>query len=97
MGIGLDGARFLQESRAEEAQRSTGAAWFELGICYSSGTGGAVIDLVEAHKWFNLAAMSGLEDAQHWRAEIACDMTPRQIVDAQKAARAFLRTETRPN
>lgn len=95
MGISLAGARFLHESRAEDTQRDSGSAWFDLGICYSSGTGGATIDLVEAHKWFNLAAMSGLEEAQQCRAEIAEDMTPRQIADAQKAARAFLRTEAR--
>lgn len=95
MGVGYQAARFLHESRAEEAQRDAAAAWFELGICYSSGTGGTVIDLVEAHKWFNLAAMSGLEEAQQCRTEIACDMTPGQIAAAQKAARAFLQSGTR--
>lgn len=96
MGISQKGARFLSESRVEDAaQNNSSTAWFDLGICYSSGTGGAVIDLVEAHKWFNLAAMSGVEEAQEWRAEIACDMTPRQIADAQKAARAFLQAGAR--
>jgi len=98
MGISQKGARFLSESRVEgAAQNKSSTAWFDLGICYSSGTGGAMIDLVEAHKWFNLAAMSGVEEAQAWRAEIACDMTPRQIADAQKAARAFLQAGARPN
>ena len=97
MGISQKGALFLAESRVEDAAHTNSTAWFELGICYSSGTGGAVIDLVEAHKWFNLAAMTGSEQAQEWRAEIACDMTPRQIADAQKAARAFLQTGARPN
>ncbi|KZE17842.1 MULTISPECIES: SEL1-like repeat protein [Sphingomonas] len=97
MGISQKGARFLSESRVEDASANNSTAWFDLGICYSSGTGGAMIDLVEAHKWFNLAAMSGVEEAQAWRAEIACDMTPRQIADAQKAARAFLQAGARPN
>jgi TPR repeat protein len=91
MGQSLRGARFLAESRVMDAKRNRSTEWFDLGICYSSGTGGAGIDLVEAHKWFNLAAMSGLDSAQEWRAEIANDMTARQIADAQKAARAFLR------
>ncbi len=97
MGISQKGARFLSESRAEDAGQDNSTAWFDLGICYSSGTGGATIDLVEAHKWFNLAAMSGVEEAQEWRAEIACDMTARQIADAQKAARAFLQSGARVN
>lgn len=97
MGISQKGARFLSESRVEDTAPQNSTAWFDLGICYSSGTGGAMIDLVEAHKWFNLAAMTGSEQAQAWRAEIACDMTPRQIADAQKAARAFLQGGARPN
>jgi TPR repeat protein len=97
MGISQKGARFLSESRVEDAGQHNSTAWFDLGICYSSGTGGATIDLVEAHKWFNLAAMSGVEEAQEWRAEIACDMTARQIADAQKAARAFLQSGARVN
>ncbi len=69
-----------------------GLHWLDLGIRYSSGTDGTRIDLVEAHKWFNLAAMSGLDTAQEWRSEIATDMTARQIAQAQKAARAFVAT-----
>ncbi len=74
-----------------------GPAWLDLGIRYSSGTDGTRIDLVEAHKWFNLAAMSGLDSAQEWRSEIATDMTARQIAEAQKAARAFLVSGARAN
>ena len=48
------------------------------------------IDLIEAHKWFNLAALYGDERAAEWRAEIAEDMTAREIVEAQKAARAII-------
>ena len=97
MGISQKGARFLSESRAEDAGAKDSTAWFDLGICYSSGTGGTVIDLVEAHKWFNLAAMSGLERAQECRAEIAGDMSAREIAAAQKAARAFLQGSGRLN
>ncbi len=74
-----------------------GSAWFDLGMRYSSGGGGTGIDLVEAHKWFNLAAMLGLDSAQAWRSEIAADMTAAQIAAAQKAARAFLSGGTRAN
>ncbi len=97
MGTSQGSAVFLMESRLNDAKRGNETAWFELGICYSSGTGGAVVDLVEAHKWFNLAAMSGLERAQECRAEIAGDMTAREIATAQKAARAFLQGSARLN
>lgn len=65
-------------------------AQVELGMIFSSGSGGTVVDLVEAHKWFNLAALNGSEQAHFARADIAGEMTPREIAVAQKAARAFL-------
>lgn len=65
-------------------------ALFDLGMVCASGAGGTVVDLVQAHKWFNLAALIGSEAAASARAEIACDMTARDIALAQKAARAFL-------
>jgi TPR repeat protein len=37
---------------------------------YSSGAGVAV-DLVQAHKWFNIAAMRGHQDGARLRREIA--------------------------
>ena len=38
---------------------STGEDLFRMAIAYSSGQGGAPIDLVSAHMLFNLAAMRG--------------------------------------
>lgn len=91
MGSSLKSARFLIESRLREAARGDANACFDLGIVYSSGAEGVDVDLVEAHKWFNIAAVTGSEPAQHCRAEIAEDMTAREIIAAQKAARAWLR------
>ncbi|MEI9926516.1 MAG: SEL1-like repeat protein [Sphingomonas sp.] len=90
MGMSLMSARFLVESRLRSAARGDSQACFDLGIVYSSGAEGTDIDLIEAHKWFNLAAMSGSIRAQECRAEIAEDMTAREIIEAQKAARAWL-------
>ncbi|WP_066727065.1 sel1 repeat family protein [Sphingomonas pituitosa] len=84
-------ARFLIESRLRDATRGSADACFDLGIVYSSGAEGVTIDLVEAHKWFNIAAMTGSTEAQACRADIAEDMTAREIIEAQKAARAWLR------
>lgn len=90
MGNGLKSARFLIESRLREAAGGDATACYDLGIVYSSGAEGMDIDLIEAHKWFNLAAMSGSARAQECRAEIAGDMSPSEIVEAQKSARAWL-------
>jgi TPR repeat protein len=96
MGSSLKSARFLVESRLRDAARGDANACYDLGMVYSSGADGVGIDLVEAHKWFNIAAVSGSEAAQACRAEIAEDMSAREIIDAQKAARAWLRgTEVR--
>jgi TPR repeat protein len=59
-------------------------------MAYSTGTTGVVLDLVEAHKWFNLAAVAGNVAAQECRAEIADEMTAREISIAQRAARDWL-------
>lgn len=65
---------------------------FELGLIACSGRNGPV-DLVEAHKWFNLAAMNGNEEAKRYRLDISADMTKLEIAAAQKAARAWLATK----
>jgi hypothetical protein len=48
------------------------------------------IDLVAAHKWFNLAAVRGVEAAKGWRNQLAAEMVPTQIAEAQKLAREWL-------
>ena len=67
---------------------------FELGIVYSVGRE-MPIDLVAAHKWFNLAAMKGNAEAIQLRREIADQMSDREIAAAQRAARDWL-GENRP-
>jgi TPR repeat protein len=95
MGNSLKSARFLIESRLRDAATGDANACYDLGIVYSSGAEGVDIDLIEAHKWFNLAAMTGSERAMEARAEIAEDMTAREIIAAQKAARDWLMSTQR--
>ena len=92
MGTSLKHAQFLLESRLAEAARGDSDACYDLGMVYSSGAAGIGIDLIEAHKWFNLAAVAGSEAAMACRSEIAEDMTAREIATAQKAARAWLQS-----
>ncbi len=90
MGHSLKAGMFLIESRMADAARGDVKALYELGIAYSTGTGGVEIDFIEAHKWFNLAALNGSAMAQECRADIAEDMTAREIAEAQRQARAWL-------
>jgi hypothetical protein len=62
---------------------------FELGMMYSIGRD-VPVDLVSAHKWFNLAAMKGNLEAVRLRREIAEQMSDADIAAAQRAARAYL-------
>lgn len=66
------------------------AAFYALGMQCSIG-GEAPTDLVSAHKWFNLAAMGGNEDAIRLRREIAAQMSNTDIGAAQRAARDFIK------
>jgi hypothetical protein len=63
---------------------------FGLGMVFSAGAGVA-IDLVQAHKWFNIAAMRGHKDAAQMRREIAEQMSDSEIGCAQRAARDWLK------
>lgn len=90
MVSGLKSVDFALESRLRNAARGDAHALFDLGVSHSTGSGGVALDLIEAHKWFNLAAMSGLRAGQAARAEIADDMTAREVAEAQRRARAWL-------
>jgi hypothetical protein len=69
---------------------AAGDMLFELGMMYSVGRE-MPIDLISAHKWFNLAAMKGNADAIRLRREIADQMSEVDIATAQRAARDWLR------
>ncbi len=66
-------------------------ALYDLGLLYSTGQG-VDLDLVEAHKWFNLAAMMGLQRAAVDRSDLARDMSTLEISNAQRQAREWQAT-----
>ena len=68
-------------------------ALYDLGVIYSTASHGAAYDLIEAHKWFNLAAARGHEEASWCRADISDEMTAREIAEAQRRARDWLAEE----
>ena len=79
---------------AAAAQGNT-SAYFDLGVAYSTGSNGLDCDLIEAHKWFNLAASRGHDEASWCRADISEEMTAREIAEAQRRARQWLADERR--
>jgi len=90
MGHSIKSAAFLIESRIAKAVTGDVKALYELGVAYSTGSNGVEVDLIEAHKWFNLAALNGSLAAQECRADIAEEMSAREIAEAQRQARAWL-------
>jgi hypothetical protein len=62
---------------------------FERGLYWASGRSG-VVNLVAAHKWFNLAALKGRADAVPLRREVAELMSEVEIATAQREARVWM-------
>ena len=89
MGNSFKSANFLMESRLADAARGDADALLDLGMAYSSGSGGVEVDLIEAHKWFNLAALKGRVDAIPMRREVA------ELMSDVEIAAAALETLTR--
>jgi TPR repeat protein len=94
-GDHLSGGDMLVATCLAAAAQGDHSAYFDLGVAYSTGSHGVDCDLIEAHKWFNLAAVSGHEDAAMCRHDVAEEMTAREIAEAQRRAREWLRAETR--
>jgi TPR repeat protein len=92
----LDCVADLAVARAlAAAAQGDAEGYFDLGVAFSTGSHGVDCDLIEAHKWFNLAAVAGHEDAAGCRAEVSDDMTAREIAEAQRRARQWLAVSTR--
>lgn len=60
-----------------------------MGLKYCFGRGVSQ-NYVEAHKWFNLAALKGSENAKSYRCELAREMSANEIAEAQRQARAWV-------
>ncbi|MEO0466366.1 MAG: hypothetical protein AAF216_07465 [Pseudomonadota bacterium] len=63
---------------------------YQAGLAYSLGDD-VDVDLIAAHKFFNLAAVRGHEVAKELRQEMADQMSSDEIREALKAAREWLR------
>jgi uncharacterized protein len=67
----------------------SGDVLFERGLYWASRRSG-VVNLIAAHKWFNLAALKGRTDAIPLRREVAEMMSEVEIAMAQREARAWM-------
>ena len=81
----------MRDQYAPTPREDAGRTFLELGINCTTGAD-VPVDLVSAHKWFNLAALRGNQDAIRLRREIAAEMTVAQITTAQRAAREWITT-----
>ena len=78
-------AREWYEKSAAQGEAN---AQFYLGLLSAFGQGGP-LDLAQAHMWYSLAAGNGHVGAAVYRNDLAKQMTPAQIAEAQKRAREW--------
>jgi TPR repeat protein len=62
---------------------------FELGMMYATGRD-CEIDVVSAHKWFNIAAIKGSVRAAEMRSELTASMSKPEIARALREAREWM-------
>ena len=86
----------LSGQEPSEAKIWDAESCFARGIDYSSGRE-VEVDMVEAHKWFNIAAARGHKDGAQMRREVAAQMADAEIGRAQRAARDWLKSNPLAN
>ena len=80
----------VQEAGFGTAGSSTHAdVLFQLGMMYATGRD-CDVDLVAAHKWFNIAAIKGSERAAELRSELAAGMSKPELARALRDAREWM-------
>ncbi|MBL4854799.1 MAG: hypothetical protein JKY25_11255 [Robiginitomaculum sp.] len=80
----------VKEARAAVIAKAEAADLFRLGLIYSTDHEDRGPDMIEAHKWFNLAALLGSRPAQAYRSELTLEMSNEDVTLAQRAARGWL-------
>ena len=62
---------------------------FELGMMYATGRD-CEVDVVAAHKWFNIAAIKGSARAAELRSELSATMSKMEVAQALREAREWM-------
>jgi TPR repeat protein len=79
----------MMDAVAAQVAETPAQAYYEMGLAHACGRS-APLDLIAAHKWFNVAFMKGCAEAAQRRAELASEMTSDEIAAALREARAFI-------
>ncbi len=87
-GVPQDYAEAVKWFRFAAEQGNAGGQ-YNLGLVYGNGQG-VPQDYVRAYMWFGLAAAQGDERARKNRNIVAEQLTPDQIIEAQKLAREWM-------
>lgn len=74
------------------AESGCSESQYNLALMYATGHGVAQ-DNVQAHMWFNIAAVHGSDVAKTNRKELSLDMDPAEIAEAQRLARERIAVE----
>ncbi|MFD1197607.1 sel1 repeat family protein [Brucella gallinifaecis] len=61
----------------------------EMGLKYAVGRD-CEIDVIEAHKWLNIAAIRGNQKAERMRNQVAATMTKSELAAALRGAREWM-------
>jgi len=87
LGVGLvQDHQQAQLMILKAAEQGLVGAQSQLGMIYFQGNEGIPRDLVQAHKWFNIASSSDDESAKQYRSLLEEIMDQAQIKEAQKLA-----------
>ena len=80
----------VQEAREAIDAKAEAADLFRLGLIYSTDHEDRGPNLIEAHKWFSLAAHLGSQPAKSYCSELTFEMSKQDLTLAQRAARGWL-------
>ena len=75
------------------AEQGNANAQYILGLMYCLGQGVAQ-NFIEAHKWLNIAGANGEKKATEFRDDVAKQMSPEQIAEAQRLAKEWMEAHT---
>ena len=85
MGQAMFGNLGRCESAAEEGEVQ---AQFDLGLMYANGLG-LPQDLIQAYRWISLSSTAGNAAASDLQKQLAQQMTPEQIAEAERLVREW--------
>jgi len=69
---------------------------FELSLKYANGDD-VDINYIAAHIFLNIASSRGCPRSAEYRRELAFDMSPEEVAEAQKAARSLIKMMKKSN